>query len=76
MSRSLTTLAKESGLPVRALKPAAAAVRLYPLFNGSRAGECTAVGKAVDAMIADGFVDSVYERHIGMSFAQLRRAAE
>lgn len=59
---------KTKGLTLTPLSPAHSADRLYASFNPARQAAQKTINDALAAMLADGFVDRVYRRHLGIGF--------
>jgi|GEM_PF-908795 len=65
--------AKENGLSLRALVPSHSFDRLYPSFNKNKASAQSRINTALRSMIADGTVDTIYRKKLGVSFSDVVR---
>jgi len=63
--------AEMNGLSLRALLPSHSIDRLYPSFNKDKAGLQSRINTALNAMIADGTIDTIYMKKLGISFSDL-----
>jgi ABC-type amino acid transport substrate-binding protein len=63
-------------LAVKLLHPDLAAVPQYVMFGRMRADMAAQFGQTLAAVIADGTADTIYRRHLGMSYDALRRRAD
>jgi len=62
--------AREHGLNIHPLTPNHSFDRLYPSFNKTRADLQRAIDKSLAGMIADGSIDRIYRKHIGIGFEE------
>lgn len=65
------TFAKENDLKLKPLSPTHSADRLFPSFNRNKGELHSRIDAALAAMIADGSIDRVYRRHLGMSLGEI-----
>ena len=65
--------AAENGLSLRALLPSYSFDHLYPSFNKDKAAIQSRVNEALKSMIADGAVDNIYMKTLGVSFSDVVR---
>ena len=65
--------AKENGLSLRALMPSHSFDRLYQSFNKNKASAQSRINAALQSMIADGTVDTIYRNKLGVSFSDVVR---
>ncbi len=71
---STTVLIRDRGLTnLRPILPSHSADRLYPSFARDRKAAHAAFDSALEAMMQDGFIDSVYEKHIGLRFSDFEK---
>ena len=67
---STLLFAREHGLEVHPLVPSHSFDRLYPSFNTAQASMQRKIDKSLAAMIADGSIDKIYRKHIGIGFEE------
>lgn len=66
---------RENNLNLRALVPMHSADRLYPSFNAGRGDKHKAIDRALQEMIEDGFIDRIYENHLGARYSEMNLPA-
>lgn len=69
---TMTYLAREHHLPLRALRPAVQIWNGYPAFEVHDVERQHALDTELAAMMSDGTIDAIYQQQLGMSYGQLR----
>lgn len=69
---TMTHIARENGLTLRALRPSVQIWNGYPAFRASDGERQHALDTALGAMMSDGTIDALYEQQLGMSYGRLR----
>ncbi len=66
-----TAVARKKNLKIRALMPHHSLDRLYPSFNPSQIRNQRKINRALEQLLQEGFIDTVYYEYLGMTFRDM-----